>query len=98
MRYKSIEDRIVDVVAVIIVALVAICCLYPIIYCFSTSLSGDDAIVKHSVTLFPVGLNFESYLRLMNIPGFLKQRRAGTIRSMTGISGTTVFRGRPQTT
>lgn len=47
MRYKSVEDRVVDVVAIIIVALVAICCLYPIVYCFSMSLSGDDAIVKH---------------------------------------------------
>ena len=61
MRYKSAEDRAVDIAAIVIVALVAICCLYPIIYCFSMSLSGDDAIVKHAVTLLPVGLNLESY-------------------------------------
>lgn len=71
MRYKSVEDRVVDVVAIIIVALVAICCLYPIVYCFSMSLSGDDAIVKHSVTLLPVGFNFESYLMVLKDAKFV---------------------------
>ena len=61
MKYKSLEDRIVDVAAIVIVALVALCCVYPIVYCVSMSLSSDDAIVKHSVTLFPVGFSFESY-------------------------------------
>lgn len=61
MRYKSLEDRIVDIVAIIIVAFVAICCVYPVVYCVSMSLSSDDAIVKHSVTLLPVGFSFESY-------------------------------------
>lgn len=71
MRYKSVEDRVVDVVAIIIVALVAICCLYPIVYCFSMSLSGDDAIVKHSVTLLPIGFNFESYLMVLKDAKFV---------------------------
>ena len=60
MRIKSTEDRIVDAIAIIIVTLVAIVCLYPIIYCLSMSLSGDDAIVLHSVTLLPQGFNLES--------------------------------------
>lgn len=70
MRYKSAEDRAVDIAAIVIVALVAICCLYPIIYCLSMSLSGDDAIVKHAVTLLPVGLNLESYRMVLADPDF----------------------------
>ena len=72
MKYKSLEDRIVDVVAIIIVALVAICCVYPIVYCVSMSLSGDDAIVKHSVTLWPIGFSFESYKMVLEDAKFVR--------------------------
>lgn len=72
MKIKSMEDRIVDCVAVILVTLVAIACLYPIVYCFSMSLSGDDAIVKHSVTLLPEGFNLESYKMVLSNVEFLQ--------------------------
>lgn len=72
MKYKSLEDRIVDVVAIIIVALVAICCVYPIVYCVSMSLSGDEAIVKHSVTLWPIGFSFESYKMVLEDAKFVR--------------------------
>ncbi len=70
MRFKSWEDRIVDAVAIIIVALFAVVCLYPIIYCVSMSFSDDDAIIKSSVTLLPEGFNFESYKMLMGDDSF----------------------------
>ncbi len=61
MRTKSTEDRIVDAIAIFLVVLYASCCVYPIIYCFSMSLSGTDAIISSSVRLLPRGFNVESY-------------------------------------
>ncbi len=61
MKIKSTEDRIVDVVAIVLVGLAAICCLYPMIYCISMSLSDDQAIIKSSVRLLPDGFNLDSY-------------------------------------
>ena len=40
MKIKSLEDRIVDALAALLVSLFALACLYPILYCFSMSLSG----------------------------------------------------------
>lgn len=71
MRIKSLEDRIVDTVAVIIVGIAAICCLYPIIYCASMSLSDNDAIIKSSVRLLPQGFNLESYKLVLGDDNFL---------------------------
>lgn len=71
MKVKSTEDRIVDVVAIIIVGFAAICCLYPIIYCASMSLSDDQAIIKSSVRLLPKGFNLESYKLVLGDANFL---------------------------
>ena len=60
-RIRSREDVIVDIVVHILVGLVAICCLYPIIYCVSMSLSDDNAILTSSVVLLPKGINLDSY-------------------------------------
>ncbi len=91
MRYKSAEDRAVDIAAIVIVALVAICCLYPIIYCFSMSFSGDDAIVKHAVTLLPVGLNLESYRMVLADPDFVTSFVNSVIYTVVGTAFSLFF-------
>lgn len=91
MRYKSAEDRAVDIAAIVIVALVAICCLYPIIYCSSMSLSGDDAIVKHAVTLLPVGLNLESYRMVLADPDFITSFVNSVIYTVVGTAFSLFF-------
>lgn len=71
MKIKSTEDRVVDIIAIVIVGLAAICCPYPIIYCASMSLSDNDAIIKSSVRLLPDGFNLESYKLVLKDPNFL---------------------------
>lgn len=71
MKVKSTEDHIIDVVAIIIVGFAAICCLYPIIYCASMSLSDNQAIIKSSVRLLPKGFNLESYKLVLGDDNFL---------------------------
>lgn len=70
MKIKSTEDRVVEAIAIILVTVFAACCLYPIIYCVSMSLSGNDAIVKASVKLLPRGFNIDSYKRVITNPDF----------------------------
>lgn len=84
MKIKSTEDRVVDAAAAIIVTLYAICCLYPIIYCLSMSLSGDAAIVKHSVVLLPEGFNLESYRMVLEYPGFLNSLKNSVVYTVVG--------------
>lgn len=84
MKIKSTEDRIVDTAAAIIVAVYAICCLYPIIYCLSMSLSGDSAIVKHDVVLLPHGFNLESYKMVLEYSGFLNSLKNSVLYTVLG--------------
>ena len=84
MRIRSAEDRIVDILAAVIVALYAIFCLYPIVYCLSMSLSGDSAIVKHSVWLLPEGFNLESYKMVLEYPGFLNSFKNAVVYTVLG--------------
>lgn len=84
MKIKSTEDRIVDALAALIVAFYAICCLYPIVYCLSMSLSDDAAIVKHSVWLWPEGFNLESYKLVLEYDGFLNSFKNAVVYTVLG--------------
>ena len=66
MKIKSKEDVVVDIVSIVLTAIFALICLYPIVYCLSMSFSGDDAVIKGSVWLFPKDINFESYALLFS--------------------------------
>lgn len=84
MKIKSTEDRIVDIVAMLIVALYSAACIYPIIYCVSSSLSGNDAIVQSSVRLLPKGINLESYKLVLSNPEFLNSFKNSVIYTVLG--------------
>ena len=66
MKITSKEDVVVDIVSIVLTAIFALICLYPIVYCLSMSFSGDDAVIKGSVWLFPKDINFESYALLFS--------------------------------
>ncbi len=84
MHIKSTEDRVVDIFAIVFVSLAAIFCLYPIIYCFSMSLSSDDAIVKHSVKLLPQGFSFESYRLVLSNKEFWLTFKNSVVYTVVG--------------
>jgi putative aldouronate transport system permease protein len=84
MKIKSTEDRVIDILAALIVAIYAIFCLYPLIYCLSMSLSGDDHIVKHDVWLLPKGFNLESYKMVLEYRGFLNSFKNAVVYTVLG--------------
>lgn len=61
MKSYNLEDKIVDIVAILLALIFAACCLYPLLYCVSMSFSDDNAIWNNTVTLLPKGFNLESY-------------------------------------
>lgn len=84
MKIKNTEDRIVDAAAIVLVSFAAICCLYPIIYCFSMSFSGDEAIVRHTVKLLPKGFSFESYAMVLKDSQFLTALKNSVLYTVVG--------------
>jgi len=42
--------------------------IYPFIYVFSASISNAEAILTNRVVLFPVGINWNSYINVINYP------------------------------
>jgi ABC-type glycerol-3-phosphate transport system permease component len=84
VKIKSTEDRVIDVLAALIVAFYAICCLYPIVHCLSMSFSDDAAIVRHSVWLWPEGFNFESYKLVLEYDGFLNSFKNAVVYTVLG--------------
>ena len=86
MRFKTKEDRIVDAVAITVVSLFALICLYPLIYCISMSFSGDDAIILNKVVLWPVGFNFDSYKMVLSQPMFWSSLKNSVVYTvLTGV-------------
>lgn len=82
MHFKTAEDRIVDTLAVVIVSIFAIICLYPLIYCVSMSFSDDNAILLNKVVLFPIGFNLESYVTVLNQPMFWSSLRNSVVYTL----------------
>jgi putative aldouronate transport system permease protein len=58
---KSRRSKIGDVVIAFICCLVILVCLLPLVNVLARSLSSVEALIRGQVTLWPKGLNFESY-------------------------------------
>lgn len=65
---KSKGERIFDLVNHLFLLLISIVALYPFIYVLSASLSHADAVASGQVILFPKGINFNSFHKVINLP------------------------------
>jgi putative aldouronate transport system permease protein len=62
---RSRSDLIFDIVVLIIMALVMIVCIYPLYFILIASVSDPNYVLTGQVILFPKGLNFEGYARIL---------------------------------
>ena len=67
---KSVGQKIFKVVDVIILALLAFSCLYPLWYTFCVSVSSKAAAEGGLVTYYPIGFNWKSYGLIMGDHAF----------------------------
>lgn len=68
-KYKT-SDIVLNIIIYLIMILVLLICLVPFIYMAAVSLSDSKAIVNNQVSLWPVGLNVESYKVIFQYPNF----------------------------
>ena len=67
---KTREDIVIDTVNTILLCLIIIVTLYPIVYVFSMSISGANAVLSNKVRLWPIGFSLESYKKVFEYPAF----------------------------
>lgn len=65
MKIKSKSEKIGDMVFVLVCIVVSIICLVPMINLLVRSLSGTEYLIRHEVYLWPKGLNFDAYARVL---------------------------------
>ena len=62
---KTIGAKIADVIIAVILAIVALSCLYPLWYTFCLSISEKAAVDAGWVTLYPMGFSIANYRRIV---------------------------------
>ncbi|MCG8501047.1 MAG: carbohydrate ABC transporter permease [Firmicutes bacterium] len=70
-KRTSLEDKIFDVVVLIVLAIVFILVAYPLYFVLIASLSEGSYINRGEVILFPKGFTFESYSLVLRDPRIL---------------------------
>lgn len=84
MKLRTKEDRVVDTLAILIVLIFSLCCLYPLIYCLSMSFSNDTAMLYNTVKLLPVGFTTESYRLVLGGQAFWQALAVSVIVTVAG--------------
>ena len=69
---KSTSSKIGDWGFVFLCVLVSSVCLLPMIHLLAKSLSGTDYLVRHEVSLWPKGFNFDAYLTVLKDPKYIR--------------------------
>ena len=69
---KSTSSKIGDWGFVFLRVLVSAVCLLPMIHLLAKSLSGTDYLVRHEVSLWPKGFNFDAYLTVLKDPKYIR--------------------------
>ena len=69
---KSKSSKIGDWGFVFLCVLVSAVCLLPMIHLLAKSLSGTDYLVRHEVSLWPKGFNFDAYLTVLKDPKYIR--------------------------
>lgn len=57
---------------VLLCVIIGAVCLLPMIHLLAKSLSGTDYLVRHEVSLWPKGFNFDAYLTVLKDPKYIR--------------------------
>ena len=61
MKRLDRSEIIFKVLSYVFLTLFALCCLYPLIFILSASVSGKEAVDNAEVVLWPIGFQLETY-------------------------------------
>ena len=65
-RKLEISELIFKVVSNLLLAVFAICCLYPFLYAISSAISGSEAVEYGEIILLPKDIQFEAFKSMFN--------------------------------
>lgn len=69
---RSTSSKVGDWCFVFLCVLVGAICLLPMIHLLAKSLSGTDYLVRHEVSLWPKGFNFDAYMTVLKDPKYIR--------------------------
>ena len=69
---KSTSSKIGDWCFVVLCVIVGAVCLLPMIHLLAKSLSGTDYLVRHEVSLWPKGFNFDAYMTVLKDAKYIR--------------------------
>lgn len=69
---RSTSSKVGDWCFVFLCVLVGAVCLLPMVHLLAKSLSGTDYLVRHQVSLWPKGFNFDAYLTVLKDPKYIR--------------------------
>ncbi len=82
---RSLSRKIFEVFNYIFLTLLCIACMYPILNTLAISLSSKDAINAGQVSIWPVGLQFEAYLNILQNVKFTRSFIIAVERLVLGV-------------
>ena len=65
---KTFGDRVADVLIYLVFGIFALACIFPIYYIFINSISDNEAVNKGQVLIWPIGVHFDNYLKILDMP------------------------------
>ena len=72
MKVKSNRAKFGDWMFVLLCVLVAAICLIPMLNLAAKSLSSTNYLIRHEVYIWPRGINFDAYMKVLSDPKYLK--------------------------
>ena len=61
----SLGDKVFYIITYVVLGLLALIILYPVYFIIIASISDPDAVLAGKVVLYPVGINFEGYAKIL---------------------------------
>ena len=81
---QSLDDRVFDVVVMILLVFAVLIVAYPLIYVVSASFSSTESVMAGRVWLFPVELSFKAYETMFNFGSIMTGYLNSIIYTVTG--------------
>jgi putative aldouronate transport system permease protein len=81
---KSLGSRLFDTVNIVLLALLAIVCVFPFLHLLAVSLSDSAAALANKVTVWPIGFNGEAYKKVLVNERFFRAFGVSILRASVG--------------
>ena len=64
---RSVNDRIVDAIIILVFSLFTLLCIFPFYYLFINTISDNDLVSAGAINFYPQGIHFNNYIALRNV-------------------------------